>query len=40
MPRQGIAYCLTSLAGTYAVTAHHCLCSAGLGRRLCSIARG
>jgi len=37
--RQGVAYCLTSPAGTYAVTAHQRLCSAGPGRCLCSIAR-
>jgi len=39
-PHQGVAYCLTSLAGTYAATADQRLCSAGPGRRLCSVARG
>jgi len=39
-PRQGVVYCLTSLAGSCAATAHQRLCSAGPGRRLCSVARG
>jgi len=36
-PRQGVAYCLTSLAGTFAATTHQCLYSAGPGGHLCSV---
>jgi len=39
-PHQGVAYCLTSLAGTYAATAYQRLRSAGPGGRLFSVARG
>ena len=39
-PRQGMVYCPTRLASTYAATAHQRLCSAGPGGRLRSVARG
>jgi len=39
-PRHGMAYYLTSLAGTYAATGQQHLCSSGPGGCLCSLARG